>query len=1324
MKNFLVKSAHYFWLTIAILLVLVAVLVQLARELSPLLNDNKYALAEQLEAILDSQVDIGFLDANWRGLSPSIQLKEFAIYPSDTVSAQQPASLYVHEGYVEIDFLRSALERRLVIAKLTLNDARARLFQDQDGNWGLVGIRNTAQSGSTIDDPMDVFLLADQVQINDAQMQLRNYYGNEMELSVTSVLFENSDEFHRVSAEAKIEEKPVARFTMEATGDPRRREGRDLKGYLVVRELPVKQIQDLLLSSGWNIRGDELQGSRLDVQLWFSSQERKVYDLVGNLNLSLVEANIKDRVRLPSELSGLFAGTFGIGPELHKTQITINQLALGWPDAALQPMNARITRAESEWQFSLDRLDLDELTRAIQATGFRQPLLNDAVDTLAAKGNLRNISLSLPDGVASGAQVTANLDQVSVSGWRGAPGIIGVNGFVSLDKTGGYVLLDTDAIELNFEDVFPEPMRLQNAVGSVGWKLAPEENTINVYSGPLSVDAEQGRAQGQFHLYIPWIQDSVPMEMSLAVGAANMRADQRTPFVPEVLDDNLKQWLASSILGGTASEGKFIYRGRFSGPFVGASVQLALDVVDGSVKYQPEWPQVDRVNGRVLVNNADVSARVTHGVIWNTDISDTHLAITTKNDDLWLDLNGRMQGQASDGLRFLTETPLREEIGEAFDTWHADGLVSGSLALSMPLDEEKLALGRQHVQLQIEPSRVTVDDLELTLEQVSGPLVYDSELGVTSDGLRGILWGEPVSAEISSPLVVPETGARDIVVAFEGLVQAARLQDWLKSAEMSFVSGATSVSGTLTIPAQNSEQQDQPEVIFAAQTNLEGIAIDLPAPYGKSVTQKLGLDVRVPVYERATKAFLTVENGINAEINIDGEYVSGVGVGLGRAPFMAEGEIWLTGKVPDFDFMAWLDVIERYEQYSSGYPLNPSAPQLLAFIDVQVEKANIEDLVAEQITAKGRQEPGIWVFDLDSEFIRGQVIVPEAEGLPIEAAIAHLQLPEPDPDTPVEEDPLAETDLSGLPMANVAVQEFFIGEEDFGSWEFELRPIEGGVQANNLRGFIRGVAIEGSDGGTATARWLQGDDGYTTEFIGRAVASDLREVLYLWQQPEIMETSKAVFDAEVSWAGSPAMIDYINFDGNIDVDIEHGRFFQGVEGGGNALLRLVSLFNFDSWARRLRLGIKDIYASGLTFDNIDGQMLFENKQLLMPEPITVKAPSSTLNLAGLIDLNAEELDTKLVATLPVGGNLTFLAALAAGLPAAAGVWAVSKIFKKQMNKAASVSYRITGPWEKPNVEFERLFDSDAARGLVTKKAEEDSEPTSDLDQETEPALPP
>jgi uncharacterized protein YhdP len=141
-------------------------------------------------------------------------------------------------------------------------------------------------------------------------------------------------------------------------------------------------------------------------------------------------------------------------------------------------------------------------------------------------------------------------------------------------------------------------------------------------------------------------------------------------------------------------------------------------------------------------------------------------------------------------------------------------------------------------------------------------------------------------------------------------------------------------------------------------------------------------------------------------------------------------------------------------------------------------------------------------------------------------------------------------------------------------------------------------------------------------------------------------------------------------------------------------LRLMAILNFDSLARRLRLDFSDLYKSGLAYDEISGKASFVPGTMTFTEPLSVKTPSSRLQMAGKLDLENEKIDARLIATLPVVGSYTFFTALVTGLPAAAGIYVASKLFKKQVDQATSISYSIRGDWSEPKMSFNRLFESE------------------------------
>ena len=170
----------------------------------------------------------------------------------------------------------------------------------------------------------------------------------------------------------------------------------------------------------------------------------------------------------------------------------------------------------------------------------------------------------------------------------------------------------------------------------------------------------------------------------------------------------------------------------------------------------------------------------------------------------------------------------------------------------------------------------------------------------------------------------------------------------------------------------------------------------------------------------------------------------------------------------------------------------------------------------------------------------------------------------------------------------------------------------------------------------------------------------------------------------------------INLDGTIDVRMRKGRFL-AASGSATGALKMLGIFNFENIIRRLRFDFSDLFSSGVSFDKMGGEFAFSDSTLTLSDPLEITSPSSRFLTFGSVDLIQEQLDMELIATLPIASNLPWIAALISGLPAAAGVYLVSKLFTKQLERFSSAIYRVEGPWADPAVNFQRIFDNTAAQ---------------------------
>lgn len=559
------------------------------------------------------------------------------------------------------------------------------------------------------------------------------------------------------------------------------------------------------------------------------------------------------------------------------------------------------------------------------------------------------------------------------------------------------------------------------------------------------------------------------------------------------------------------------------------------------------------------------------------------------------------------------------------------------------------------------------------------------------------------------------------------------------------------------------EFTEQAFASVAITSNLKNVSVDLPAPYGKSASGERPLEFKLWLQESQAQIDLRYNNDIQVLMRTDrlrNNSLLNANIALAsEARFTDQPQFLVSGFIPSLDLDAWKAVLARYKTYGERFtpvvvralssaepppPLvaEPESPGRIAGLPFRAEltlgQYELGSTTLENLQVSAVPVRAGWQLDIKNPVVEGRLLVPNSQLTPLEVDLARLSLSksmlgqqEPDESSaaaaltsavPVK---AAEViDPRKLPLANISIAALMLDNNNYGNWSLQLRPNSNGVVIDNIRGSIRGVTVSGvnSEGvksgvdnslDGAKMIWQDSPEGIKTRFIGNLSAGDMAAVLRAWEKPDTIESRSAYYRADLFWPGSPQDFKLANLGGDMTIKIVKGRFKRDTS-AGDGVLRLMSVLNFDSLARRMRLDFSDLYKSGLAYDEINGKMRFNQGTIVFEEPLLVRTPSSGLQMAGTINLRNQTINARLVATLPVAGNLTFFAALATGLPAAAGVYLVSKLFKKQVNQATSISYTIKGGWDAPKMGFDRLFESEKSlRDSVNKKEEEKPPPAMD-----------
>jgi uncharacterized protein YhdP len=275
--------------------------------------------------------------------------------------------------------------------------------------------------------------------------------------------------------------------------------------------------------------------------------------------------------------------------------------------------------------------------------------------------------------------------------------------------------------------------------------------------------------------------------------------------------------------------------------------------------------------------------------------------------------------------------------------------------------------------------------------------------------------------------------------------------------------------------------------------------------------------------------------------------------------------------------------------------------------------------------------------------------------------------------------------------ADFSVDWLSIAGRDLGSLSFELRPEPSGASFNNIEGKIFGLQ-PGIYLTEAPTEFFWGYDGKThiSKLIGPIGINDIGDLFNVFNLPQVMDSQSGRLDANIAWRAEPWAISKDNLNGDFKINLVDGNFYRTPGGAGTAL-KLVGLFNFANWLKRLQLDFSDVVGQNLAYNRLDGTLNFDHSVLSLNEPLKIKMPSGKMTMAGDFDLDLETVDAQLVATLPVATNLPWLVGLTGGLPAALGVYATSKLVEKQVDRLSSISYKISGDWDDVKLAVDKIF---------------------------------
>ena len=1248
----------------ALALVATALYVSLGRELTPLVAEYQPEVEAKVQQAVGLPVHIGSLEGRWSGLSP-------ILLAHDVQVGEGANALRLDQVSVAPDMLGSLLARDLRIGRLELSGLSLSLKEGTDGQWQLEGL--PVQQ----DQPMDPQQLLGRLQqvaelsLLDSQVTLQPLDHQPVALTYVGLNLRSGTSRQRLDLRLTLPDgQPLAmnlrtRMRAEAWRDAQA----DL--YLSLPQSDWSRWVPARLTREWKL--SELKAGG---ELWLKWAKGGVQNATLRLNAPQFTGAYAERT--PVSLSNLALNAYFQRDE-QGLQVQLDSLALNlgetrW-ESRVQVQQRNATEQQEElWHVQADRLDLKPITPILDALAPLPEGLATAIDRLKVTGGLRNVLLDYRPQNSGDQRLSfaANLDRVGFDAYHGAPAARNVSGSISGDLGKGELRMDSKDFSLHLYPIFAKPWQYIQANATLTWKLDKEGFTL--IAPYLKVLGEEGKIAGDFLIRLHF-DHSQEDYMDLRVGLVDGDGRYTAKYLPQVLNAGVDEWLRTAILKGAVDQGFFQYQGSLNHDAVEAarSISLFFKVHDTELAFQPGWPHLTKVSGDVFIEDSGVRIVASKGQLLDTKVRDVFVNIphAASGQDSHMYIDGAFAGGLGDGVKILQEAPIG--TGSTFAGWHGEGELQGKLDLDIPLvkgQEPKIV-----VAFKTDKARLKLSEPELELTQLKGDFRFDSAKGLSGEGISAQAFERPVTAQIFAD---GKPGKPNTRVVAKGQVAVKKLTEWLQVGQPLPVSGE--------VPYQLQLNLDGADSQLMVSSSLKGVAVDLPAPFGMAASTGRNSVFRMTLQGAERRYWFNY--GELADFTFaapSGKLAEGRGelfLGDGAALLPPGKGLRIRGILSELDVEPWKALVDRY----AGQDPGGSAKQLLSSADFKVGKLSAFGTTLDQVNLLLARKPAAWELQIDSQQAKGKVGIPDAKAAPMAIDMAYVRLPAADPAAQADEnapDPLASVDPKSVPPLDISIAQLFQGQDLIGRWALKVRPTSRGMVFNGLDLGLKGMQLQGEGG------W-EGQAGASNSWYrGRIGGKNLADVLKGWGFAPTVTSEDFHLDVDGRWPGSPAWVGLKRFSGSLDATLRKGQFVE-VEGGAQAL-RVFGLLNFNSIGRRLRLDFSDLFGKGLSYDRVRGVLAASNGVYVTREPITLTGPSSNLELNGTLDMVADQVDAKLLVTLPVTNNLP-IAALIVGAPAVGGaLFLIDKLIGDRVARFASVKYNVKGPWKEPKITFDKPF---------------------------------
>ena len=885
--------------------------------------------------------------------------------------------------------------------------------------------------------------------------------------------------------------------------------------------------------------------------------------------------------------------------------------------------------------------------------------LKALVARFAPRGRIVHAAVSWTDDGAKAYAVRGRFEEIAINRVEAMPGLAGLGGEIEGTHEGGTVRLDARNARVDTA-LLAAPVALDRLQARASWKHAGPRLEVAVEQATLANADAEATFSGSWHS-LPDSKTGSPGYVDLKGSFARAKIARAAQYLPARLAPT-REWLQRAVQAGESPRLGFELKGDlWEFPFGGSVPGTFLiegEVRGARLRYHPDWPAIDAIDGTVRFHNRSMEIRAQRAAIFASRVRDASAVIPDLSaDPPLLTIAGEVDTTGADTVRFLRDSPLVNGPGAFTRAVAVEGPARLKLSIHYPLwGPEPLRVAGDYT---FAGATASVGRT-LTMRELQGRLAF-TEKGVRAPELTGTLFGKPATLAISTQ------ADGTVLTTIEGQVDSGALAAYLPE------SVATRLRGSTAWKARVLTGGEGPRL--AVTSDLKGMAVALPAPLAKPAEEARAIEIGIErLGQQAEVSSVQLAGGVHGRFSRamregKARWQAALRFGAPLAGEPAREGLWLYGSLASLDVDAWLDVFAPAAGRAQGSPDEREVDLELRGADLELGRVRYLGREFQQMRARLERAGPVWTGRLESPLIAGDIRWNGEGRGSLVARLERFAIPEASPgarpaageqpDLPALDIEAARFDFRGRLLGSLKLVAAPAGEE----WRIDRLDIT----APHSKFTSSGV-------------WRRTAAGPLTTLAVKLEAANLDQLFDVFGYGEHLKRGTGQMQGTLVWPGYPQEFALGNLSGSLKVEARSGQFAR-IEPGAGKLLGLLSL---QSLPRRALFDFRDVFSDGFAFEKIEGDVKVA-RGVLLTDDFSISGSSAYVSLAGEVSM-PQETQSLTMKVVPEVGEGMALAATVFGTPILGlSTLLMSKLLRNPLGKAVSYEYQVTGSWDNPVV---------------------------------------